>query len=199
MNNTIVLELVFPELLWIDHDQIVKDMARWPQYGQEVQNRCYIPSLKNSDDAIEQFKAFKTIVFVSSKSHELELLDLLKNIFPNLNVHQNLSNALSDNNPWCLFSGQLSESFIMADVQMALLCETQLLTKRVSTRTKSVTDNDDWHSFHELKIGDYCTHPEHGIGRFITIEKFPKQDDEFLKLEFAKGAYIYVNILHAIA
>ena len=27
--------------------------------------------------------------------------------------------------------------------------------------------------------------------------RIPKQDDEFLKLEFAKGAYIYVNILHA--
>jgi transcription-repair coupling factor (superfamily II helicase) len=53
--------------------------------------------------------------------------------------------------------------------------------------------------FSELSEGDFVVHLEHGVGRFLGLEKFPAQNgaQEVLVLEFADEAKLYVPLEQA--
>ncbi len=92
--------------------------------------------------------------------------------------------------------------------QATLVCEAQLFGNRVAQRRrrKSSDDNAQANAFkalNELREGVPVVHLEHGVGRYIGLQKLAvdEQEYEFLALEYALGARLYVPVasLHLIS
>src|SRR5690606_7146468 len=95
----------------------------------------------------------------------------------------------------------------LKDPDRLLITETQLFGQRVAQRRRRrrVQDNTEFmiRNLTELHIGAAVVHIDHGVGRYrglqtLTIEG---QATEFLTLEYAKGATLYVPVysLHLIS
>lgn len=90
---------------------------------------------------------------------------------------------------------------------LAIITETQLFGAQVQQRRrrKSKSDNSDFVVKHltELKAGDAVVHIDHGVGRYCGLELITAggEDAEFLQLEYADEARLYVPVtsLHLIS
>jgi transcription-repair coupling factor (superfamily II helicase) len=107
-----------------------------------------------------------------------------------------------------LGTAPLSGGFLLADAKLALITENELYAatarprgKRTDTRRANL---DGWlRDLSELRIGDPVVHESHGIGRYRGLAHMDYGDGEteFLHLEYAEGATLYVPVsqLHVIA
>ncbi|HEX8961387.1 MAG TPA: transcription-repair coupling factor [Rhodocyclaceae bacterium] len=107
-----------------------------------------------------------------------------------------------------LGTGPLSGGFVVAAAGLAVLTENELYAatarprhRRSDTRHASL---EGWlRDLSELRIGDPVVHESHGIGRYRGLVRldYGDGDDEFLHLEYAEGATLYVPVaqLHVIS
>ncbi|HEY6130963.1 MAG TPA: transcription-repair coupling factor, partial [Halioglobus sp.] len=89
-----------------------------------------------------------------------------------------------------------------------LVCEAQLFGNRVAQRRRRKSGDDyaqvnAFKALNELREGVPVVHLEHGVGRYIGLQKLAvdEQEFEFLALEYAQGARLYVPVtsLHLIS
>ena len=89
-----------------------------------------------------------------------------------------------------------------------LVCEAQLFGNRVAQRRRRKSSNDNvqanvFKDLNELREGVPVVHLEHGVGRYIGLQKLSvdEQETEFLALEYAQGSRLYVPVasLHLIS
>lgn len=101
----------------------------------------------------------------------------------------------------------LDRGLWLRDPECLLITETQLFGQRVAQRRRrrKAQDNSEFliRNLNELHIGAAVVHLEHGVGRYrglqtLTVEG---QETEFLTLEYAKDAKLYVPVysLHLIS
>jgi transcription-repair coupling factor (superfamily II helicase) len=107
-----------------------------------------------------------------------------------------------------LAAGPLSGGFMIPSAGLAVITENELYAatarprgKRGESRRSSL---EGWlRDLSELKIGDPVVHENHGIGRYLGLVHFDygDGDTEFLHLEYAEGATLYVPVaqLHVIS
>ncbi len=89
-----------------------------------------------------------------------------------------------------------------------LVCESQLFGERVAQRRRRKTSDDAnqaavFRDINELRPGVAVVHLEHGVGRYRGLQSLSVegQEAEFLTLEYAEGARLYVPVasLHLIS
>jgi transcription-repair coupling factor (superfamily II helicase) len=107
-----------------------------------------------------------------------------------------------------LAAGPLSGGFLLTGVGFAIVTENELYAatarprgKRSDARRSSL---EGWlRDLSELKIGDPVVHESHGIGRYrgLVHLNYGEGDAEFLHLEYAEAATLYVPVaqLHVIS
>jgi transcription-repair coupling factor (superfamily II helicase) len=92
--------------------------------------------------------------------------------------------------------------------QPTLVCEAQLFGNRVAQRRRRKSGDDAaqanaFKALNELREGVPVVHLEHGVGRYIGLQmlEVDNQEFEFLVLEYAQGAKLYVPVasLHLIS
>jgi transcription-repair coupling factor (superfamily II helicase) len=89
-----------------------------------------------------------------------------------------------------------------------LICEAQLYGRRVAQRRRRKRENQVdpdavFRDLTELRLGTPVVHLEHGVGRYVGLTHLALDDAEaeFLTLEYAEGARLYVPVasLHLIS
>ncbi|MEH6635051.1 MAG: transcription-repair coupling factor [Halioglobus sp.] len=89
-----------------------------------------------------------------------------------------------------------------------LVCEAQLFGNRVAQRRRRKTEQDTasvniFKDINELREGVPVVHLQHGVGRYVGLQtlRVDDQDTEFLTLEYAQDARLYVPVasLHLIS
>ncbi|HEY6898359.1 MAG TPA: transcription-repair coupling factor [Rhodocyclaceae bacterium] len=102
----------------------------------------------------------------------------------------------------------LSGGFLLADAKLALITENELYAATARPRHKREAARranlEGWlRDLSELKIGDPVVHESHGIGRYqgLVHMDYGSGSEEFLHLEYAEGATLYVPVaqLHVIS
>jgi transcription-repair coupling factor (superfamily II helicase) len=95
----------------------------------------------------------------------------------------------------------LSGGFILVDAGLAIITETELFAETAKARAKRdkkrETNVDGMlRDLSELKVGDPVVHSQHGIGRYLGLTNIDLGDGEgeFLHLEYAEGAKLYVPV-----
>lgn len=94
--------------------------------------------------------------------------------------------------------GYLSSGFVLPEENFALLPYSEFTQrykiKREQWRTSTHTPPSD---FHELSSGDLVVHFQHGIGKYIGVEKKTNHlgtESEFLVIEYSEGSKFYTPI-----
>ncbi len=101
----------------------------------------------------------------------------------------------------------LDRGLLLDHEHLALITESQLFGQRVmqSRRRKRAIDSPEnaIRNLTELRIGAPVVHIDHGVGRYCGLQTLTidGQDAEFLTLEYAEGAKLYVPVasLHLIS
>ncbi len=101
--------------------------------------------------------------------------------------------------PQCHFErGYLSSGFALSDSTVILVPMTEFTHKHKVRREKwRNTYHTPPSDFHELVPGDLVVHFNHGIGKYLGIEKRPNhqgQETEFLTLEYNDRSKLYVPV-----
>ncbi|ALO46521.1 transcription-repair coupling factor [Pseudohongiella spirulinae] len=101
----------------------------------------------------------------------------------------------------------LDKGLLLPDQKLAMITESQLLGRKIAQRRRrrKTQDNTDFiiKSLTELHPGAAVVHLDHGVGRYVGLQNLTieNQQAEFLTLEYAKGATLYVPVanLHLIS
>jgi transcription-repair coupling factor (superfamily II helicase) len=110
---------------------------------------------------------------------------------------------------FAIATAPLDRGLYFGPVQPTLVCEAQLFGNRVAQRRRRKGSGGDeaqanaFKALNELREGVPVVHLEHGVGRYIGLQKLEVdgQEYEFLALEYALGAKLYVPVasLHLIS
>ncbi len=97
--------------------------------------------------------------------------------------------------------GYLDEGFIVSDIPMALITESDILNKKRIRRQKwRGTFHSNSHEFHALTPGDLVVHFHSGIGKFLGMENQNNhlgQPSEFMVIEYAENSKLFVPLSQA--
>ncbi|MES2564197.1 MAG: transcription-repair coupling factor [Pseudomonadota bacterium] len=94
----------------------------------------------------------------------------------------------------------LHGGFILTEDRLVLLTENELYATQVRPRTqrevRRATNEYMLRDLSEVKVGDPVVHEQHGIGRYIGLQSMDlgEGETEFLTLEYAEGAKLYVPV-----
>jgi transcription-repair coupling factor (superfamily II helicase) len=96
----------------------------------------------------------------------------------------------------------VARGFVFPAAKLAVLSDAELFgrsavmrSRRLALRRERVLSGRAAVDFTEFEPGDYVVHLEHGVGRFIGLQKPPGTDDgEVLVLEYAGEARLYVPL-----
>lgn len=101
----------------------------------------------------------------------------------------------------------LDRGFWLPEAGLALVTEAQLFGNRIAQRRRRRQNQTNSEliirNLTELHIGDAVVHIDHGVGRYLGLQTITTGDQstEFLTLEYAGGAKLYVPVasLHLIS
>ena len=93
--------------------------------------------------------------------------------------------------------GELSQGFILPDCKLAVLREDDIFgnkAQEVKRASRPSSASNVFIDFGSLKPGDRVVHVDYGIGRYrgMTFLDTGEHRDEFMELEYADGATLYV-------
>jgi transcription-repair coupling factor (superfamily II helicase) len=96
----------------------------------------------------------------------------------------------------------VARGFVFPAAKLAVLSDAELFgrsavmrSRRLALRRERVLSGRAAVDFTEFEPGDYVVHLEHGVGRFLGLQKPPGTDEgEVLALEYANDARLYVPL-----
>ena len=157
--------------------------------------------------ALQSFPG-KSIIMAESAGRRETLRDLFKEHGIQHEHAETWQEALSQNNPVIMIIGQINHGYALAETGIQLITETELFGQKVlqTRRRKKVSEERAEavvKNLTELRVGAPVVHIDHGVGRYRGLETITVDDqsDEFLTLEYAGGAKLYVPVgaLHLIS
>ncbi|MCR6545342.1 transcription-repair coupling factor [Dehalobacterium formicoaceticum] len=94
-----------------------------------------------------------------------------------------------------IVDGALSRGFDSPDLKLVVLSETDVLEQNLHAKNRRpMRKGEQIASFLDLKVGDYVVHVNHGIGRYMGVERLEIGDAErdYLLLQYAGADKLYV-------
>ena len=95
-----------------------------------------------------------------------------------------------------VFSGSLSEGFIIDDANFAIYTEKEVMGKPQKKKRKlaDLEDGVEITSINELTPGDYVVHENHGIGKYLGVNtlEIQNQHQDYLVIQYADEDKLYV-------
>jgi transcription-repair coupling factor (superfamily II helicase) len=146
--------------------------------------------------------SYRILFCVESAGRREALFDLLKplQIKPisvgtwNEFIHSDIISAIIE--------APIDNGCLLHDPNIALITETELFGHQVKQRRRRRSSQDPAEqlikSLTELKIGAPVVHIDHGVGRYLGLQTLVVDDqtNEFLALEYADNAKLYVPVTH---
>ena len=100
-----------------------------------------------------------------------------------------------------LGAGPLHNGFILKSDRLAIVTENELYAaqvrqQRTQREARRATNEYMLRDLSEVKVGDPVVHEQHGIGRYLGLQSMDlgEGETEFLTLEYAEGAKLYVPV-----
>lgn len=154
---------------------------------------------------IDQIK-FPVLLVAESAGRRETLKDALRSVLGEIQTVDSFAQFQKDKLKVAITSAPLDRGLLLTD-QLSVISENQLYEHRVVQRRRKrqqeVSEEFLIRSLTELSIGAPVVHIDHGVGRYaglVTLE-IDQQDHEFLQLDYADGAKVYVPVtnLHLIS
>jgi len=119
---------------------------------------------------------------------------------------ENIFEELENNVPFKAFKSELHEGFVDTKHKMSVYTDHQIFDRYQRFKAKNAFAKSEQLTLKDLmqmKVGDYITHIDHGIGKFMGLVKVNNDGkvQECFKLVYKNGDLLYVSIhsLHKIS
>lgn len=171
----------------------------------------FFNQLFTGDQNNDNEQSSSRVLFTADSAGRREnLLSLLRDNGLSPSVVENWQDFLQSNQPICLCVAPFEQGLWIkhnADEQLAIIPESMLFGSQVQQkrrRKKPTRDADTIiRNLTDLSEGDPVVHEEHGVGRYMGMQKLSTTgiEQEFITLEYAKGDKLYVPVasLHLIS
>jgi transcription-repair coupling factor (superfamily II helicase) len=219
--------LLPPKELFLATEQLFASLKKYPRtilHRDALEQKpgshnfdCTEPPFLEIDNKAE--KPFQAVVHLASKPSQRilfcaesagrreTLLESLHKHGLNPGLFEDWQSFLDSNDSLGLTVGPLASGLNIPGEKLLLIAEPQLFGQRVmqSRRRRKAKDNSEAVIKHltELRVGAPVVHMDHGVGRYRGLQtiNIENQQDEFLTLEYADGAKLYVPVssLHLIS
>ena len=159
----------------------------------------------NPYDLLEQFfleHNHRVLFCVESAGRREALFDVLKPTSIKPEHIASWQQFIDSDIPIAVTESVIEHGFMLADPKVVVITENQLFGQQVKQRRRRKTSQDANEqvikNLTELKVGAPVVHLDHGIGRYRGLEtlNIDGQDSEFLMLEYADEAKLYVPVTH---
>ena len=149
----------------------------------------------------------KCLFVAETAGHREALLDTLGKYAIRPRVIETWKDFNQADNKLCLLVAPLDHGLWITDPPLAIVTETQLSGDKVQQRRRRKLVERDlgalMRNLEELEIGSAVVHQEHGVGRYLGLQRLTVGgiDAEFLALEYANGDKLYVPVssLHLVS
>lgn len=167
--------------------------------------------LKKPFSNVERFIAenpdVRLLFCAESAGRRETLLEVLKQIGLKPTQFAHLLDFIESSAALGIVVAPLDQGLWLGDIDLMLITEAQLFGNRIAQRRRRNKNqsNTDFivKSLTELRIDDAVVHLDHGVGRYRGLQTINTdgQDTEFLTLEYAGAAKLYVPVssLHLIS
>jgi len=171
-------------------------------------NTATLPALavdRRADDPLAAFRGFldryagRVLLLTESPGRRQTLNDYLVEYKLSPAQCENFATFLDSDEAFMLGVGPLSGGFLLDGFAIVTENELYAATARPRGRRSDAhrANLEGWlRDLSELKMGDPVVHESHGIGRYLGLlhMDFGEGDTEFLHLEYADGAKLYVPV-----
>ena len=148
-----------------------------------------------------------TLFCAESAGRREALLELLQPLALAPTVVDHWQQAQTTAAPVMIAVHPLERGFQLRDTAFTLITETELFGQQILQRRRRTRQRDSAdqlvRSLSELRPGAPVVHLDHGVGRYLGLQALAVEDQvqEFLTLEYAEGAKLYVPVanLHLIS
>lgn len=150
---------------------------------------------------IEQNPEQRILFCAESAGRRETLLEVLKQIQIKPEQFEHLQDFVDATTTIGIIVAPLDQGLWLADEKLLLITEAQLFGNRIAQRRRRNKKQSDTDfivkSLTELSIDDAVVHLDHGVGRYRGLQTINTdgQDTEFLTLEYANAAKLYVPVL----
>lgn len=222
--------LLPPEQLFLNEQDFFIRLRDWPRIIMPTQAAntqadapiaepiefCAIPAIaveRKATDPLHTFKEWqqtfggRILVVAESPGRRETIAEYFGQYGLKPLLCQNYQDFITSTAPLGLTVAPLSAGFIDLSLNLALVSETELYATTARTRRRSgarkAGNVEGWlKDLSELKLNDPIVHASHGIGRYLGLVHMDLGEGttEFLHLEYAEGAKLYVPVaqLHVI-
>ena len=225
--HDILRPILPPRNLFLTRDEIFSELKTLPRLTLKQSNIELSPGRLNLDfdrvpnvnvddratDPLGQLKtaldlfAGHTLIVAESAGRREVLAELFKQYSLSYDLCDDWIDFINSDAQIQITIGGLSHGFISQDPYFQIITETELFGQRViqSRRRKKASNTAEMvvKNLTELTIGAPVVHTDNGVGRYRGLEtiEIAGQVDEFLTLEYANEAKLYVPIsnLHLIS
>ena len=93
-----------------------------------------------------------------------------------------------------VITGSIKTGFEYPDLKFALISEIDIYGDRRRKKRRRRYSGDPIRAFSDLHPGDIVVHEQHGIGRYLGIERLTTDgiQKDYMKIEYANNAFLYV-------
>ncbi|HZV53726.1 MAG TPA: CarD family transcriptional regulator, partial [Rhodocyclaceae bacterium] len=206
-----------PSDLFLTDEQFFIRCQDYPRYQASPGAEGALPSLavdRKADDPLAAFKSFlatfpgRVLLVAESPGRRATMADFLREHGQAAEPCDGFAAFVAGAEKVSLGVAPLSGGFLLAEAKLAVVTENELFAATARPRGKRDiarrSNLEGWlRDLSELRIGDPVVHESHGIGRYqgLAHMDYGDGDNEFLHLEYAEGATLYVPVaqLHVIS
>ena len=194
-------------------DSTIADNAPFPSINfacQPLPKLAFDTKQKQPAQALRDFlEAFqgKCLFVAETAGHREAMMDDLGKYSIKPRLIETWQAFTEAENELCLLVAPLDHGLWLTDPPLAIITETQLSGEKVQQRRRRKVVERDlgtlMRNLEELAMGSAVVHQEHGVGRFLGLQRLTVggTDAEFLALEYANADKLYVPVssLHLVS
>ena len=187
----------------LNHERLIESQGKWnlptePTLDVAVDSKAESPLAK-----LENFlnhTPTRVLFCVESAGRREALLELLQRIKVSPFQPESWQHFLREEDATSVIISELSHGFSLPEANLCVLTENEIFGARIRQRRrrqKPTEQNENAiRNLTELTIGSPVVHIDHGVGRYLGLETISHDGDtnEFLTLEYANGAKLYVPV-----
>jgi transcription-repair coupling factor (superfamily II helicase) len=206
-----------PGDLFLTDEQFFIRCQNYPRYQLTSGAEGTLPPIavdRKADDPLAPLKSFlaafpgRVLLVAESAGRRATMADFLREHDQPAEACDSFAAFVASGGKVSLGVAPLSGGFLLAEAKLAVITENELFAATARPRGKRDiarrSNLEGWlRDLSELRIGDPVVHESHGIGRYrgLVHMDYGDGDNEFLHLEYAEGAALYVPVaqLHVIS
>lgn len=137
---------------------------------------------------------YRVILLSGSRTRASRLSDDLREYGLNAFYSENMDRTVQNGEIMIVY-GSLHRGFEYPSIKLVIISDSDIFgAEKKKKRKKREYEGTKINSFTDLNLGDYVVHENHGIGKYLGIEKITvdKVTKDYMKIQYADGGVLYI-------